>query len=128
MPAGQHLEQLASVDQVPVVTHRHGAPWPQPERWLGVLPARRAGRRVTAVGDRHLAAQGRQAALVEDLRDEAKVLVDHHLMAVADRQAGQFLAAMLQREEAERGEWRSLLCWRQDADDAAHGLGVRQQH
>ena len=42
-----------------------------------------------------IAAQRLEASLVEDLVDEAKILVDHHAVAVADRDAGRLLATML---------------------------------
>ena len=47
-------------------------------------------------------------ALVEDLRDEAHVLVDQDLRAVADRDAGRLLAAVLEGVEPEVGELRDL--------------------
>ena len=83
----------------PMAIARRG-PWPV--RRLGVLPDRRAGRRVAAVGDGQVAAQAGQAPLVEDRADHPEVLVEHQLLAVADRDAGRFLAAVLEREQAER--------------------------
>ena len=103
-PPRSRVEQLAGVHEVAVVADRERPPGPEAERRLGVLPDRRAGRRVAAVGDREAAAQARQAALVEDARDEPEVLVEHELLAVADGQAGRFLAAVLEREEAEGGD------------------------
>ena len=81
----------------PIASARRG---PRRKRRLGVLPDRRAGRRVAAVGDRQLAAQARQAPLVEDRADHPEVLVEHQLLAVADREPGRFLAAVLEREQA----------------------------
>ena len=43
-----------------------------------------AGRRVAGVADREVAAQAGQRRLVEHLRDQAEILVDHHAGAVAD--------------------------------------------
>ena len=94
------LEQVARVDEVAVVADGERPARPEPVGRLGVLPDRRAGRRVAAVGDRELAAQARQASLVEDRADHPEVLVEHQLLAVADRQPGRFLAAMLEREQA----------------------------
>ena len=68
-------------------------------------------------------AQRAEVALVEDLRDQAHVLVDQDLRAVADRDAGRLLAAVLQRVEAEVGELGDLGGRpgppRPDAEDAA---------
>jgi len=49
----------------------------------------------------------------------AHVLVDHDLGAVADRDAGRFLAAMLQREQAEAGQVNCGLPRISDAENAA---------
>ena len=49
-----------------------------------------------------------EVALVEDLRDQAHVLVDQDLLAVADGDAGRLLAAVLQGVEAEVGELGDL--------------------
>ena len=89
------------------------------ERRLRVLPGGAAGRRVPGVPDRDGALQRLQRALVEDLRDQAHVLVDEDLVAVADRDAGGLLPAMLQRVEAEVGELRDLLAGGPDPEDAA---------
>ena len=72
--------------------------------------------------DRDVALQGGESGLVEDLADQAEVLVDEHERAVADRDAGGFLAAVLQRVEAEVGELGDLLARRPDAEDAARVL------
>ena len=55
-----------------------------------------------------VAAQRAQVRLVEDLGDQAHVLVDEDLLAVADRDAGRLLAAVLQGVEAEVGELGDL--------------------
>ncbi len=86
-PPGRRAEQLPRVHEVAVVPDRERPPRPQAERRLGVLPDRGAGRGVAAVGDRELAAEARQAPLVEDLGDHAEVLVEHQLVAVADRRS-----------------------------------------
>ncbi len=56
------------------------------------------------MADRDVALEGGEVRLVEDLRDEAHVLVDKDFLAVADRDAGRFLAAMLECVEREVGE------------------------
>ena len=77
------------------------------ERRLRVLPGARAGRRVAAVADREVALQRGQRGLVEDLRDQAHVLVDQDLAAVADRDArptpGRGAGA---RRDRSRSAWR----------------------
>ena len=71
------------------------------------------------MADREVAAQAGQRRLVEDLGDQAEILVDHHAGAVADRDAGGLLPAVLQRVEAEVGELGDLFAGRPDAEDAA---------
>jgi len=56
------------------------------------------------MADGKVPAQGLEMGLVEDLGDQAHVLVDQDLRAVADSDAGRLLAAVLQRIEAEVGE------------------------
>jgi hypothetical protein len=53
--AAQLAQQLAGVHEVAVVANRERPARAEPERRLGVLPDRRAGRRVAAVGDREVA-------------------------------------------------------------------------
>ena len=65
--AGELVEQLARVDEVAVVADRERPARSEAIGRLGVLPDGRTGRRVAAVGDRQLAAQARQASLVEDV-------------------------------------------------------------
>ena len=123
------VEQLAGVDEVAVVADRDRPPRPEPERRLGVLPDRRAGRRVAAVGDREVAAEAGQPPLVEDLGDHPEVLVQEDLGAVADGEAGRFLAAVLEREQAGRGDRRGLRARSRAAattpNDAAHSARSR---
>ncbi len=102
------VEQLARVGQVAVVAQRDRPGRGRPERRLGVLPHAGAGGGVAGVADREVAAQRAEVALVEDLRDQAHVLVDQDLRAVAHRDAGRLLAAVLQRVEAEVGQLGDL--------------------
>ena len=81
-PALELVQQLPGVDEVAVVADRERPPRAEAERRLGVLPDRRSGRRVAAVGDREVAGERRDPPLVEDLADHAEVLVDHQVPAV----------------------------------------------
>ena len=89
------------------------------ERRLGVLPRGAAGRRVARVADRDVAAQRAERRLVEDLRDEAHVLVDEDLLAVTGRDAGRLLPAVLQRIEPEVRQLGDVLSGSPDAEDPA---------
>ena len=60
------------------------------------------------MGDREAAPEARQAPLVEHRADHPEVLVEHQLLAVTDGQPGRLLAAVLEREQAERGNVRGL--------------------
>ena len=101
--------------------------WPRATVPAAVAPSvgcafsqvRAAGRGVAAVADGDVPLQGAQRGLVEDLGDQAHVLVDEDLLAVAGRDAGRLLPAVLQRVEAEVGELGDLLAGGPDAEDAA---------
>ena len=71
------------------------------------------------MADREVALQRLQRRLVEDLRDQSHVLVDEDLAAVADRDAGGLLAAVLQGVEPEVGQLGDVLAGGPDAEDAA---------
>jgi hypothetical protein len=47
------------------------------------------------VRDRHVAAQRGERRLIEDLRDQAHLLVDNDPPAIANRDAGRLLATVL---------------------------------
>ena len=111
--------QLVGVDQVAVVAERDRAVRGGAERRLRVLPGAGAGGRVARVADREVALERVERGLVEDLRDQPHVLVDQDLAAVADRDAGRLLAAVLQRVETEVGQLGDVLAGRPDAEDAA---------
>ena len=93
----------------------------QPERRLGVLPNRRTGCCIPAMGDGQRPAKARQTALIEDLGNEAQLLVQHELLAVTDRDACRFLAAVLEREDPECGDSRGICAGHHRTEDAAHG-------
>ena len=113
------VAQLGGVGEVAVVRERDGARVAAAERRLGVLPGAGAGRGVAAVADREVALERAQAALVEDLGDQAHVLVDQEARAVTGGDARRLLAAVLQRVEAEVGELGDLLAGSPDPEDAA---------
>ena len=119
-----HLLELVGVDQVAVVAKGDGAAVAGTERRLGVLPGARAGGGVAAVADRDVADEARERRLVEDLRDQAHVLVDQDLPAVAHRDAGRLLAAVLEGVQPEVGELGDVLARRPDPEHAAGVLGA----
>jgi len=61
------------------------------------------------MADGNVTVQGIQARFGEYLGDQAHVLVDHDVRAVAYRDAGRFLTAVLQRVQAEVGELGDFL-------------------
>ena len=96
----QRRVQLDRVDQVAVVRERDLAAIGAPDG-LRVLPRRRAGGRVADVAHRHVALQGAQLLLVEDLVDEPLVAHRHDVAALGGRDARGLLPAMLERVERE---------------------------
>ena len=114
-----HLGELVGVDQVAVVAERDGAVDGGPEGRLRVLPGRGAGRGVARVADREVALERLERRLVEDLRDQAHVLVDQDLAAVADRDAGGLLPAVLQGVQPEVGQLGDVLARGPDTEHAA---------
>ena len=89
------------------------------ERRLGVVPGARPRWSSSGVTDGDVALEGLQRGLVEDLRDQAHVLVDQDLPAVAHRDAGRLLAAVLEGVEPEVGQLGDVLARRPDPEDAA---------
>ena len=117
--------QLQRIGQVAVVTEGDSARGGRPERRLGVLPDARSGRRVAAVADRQVGpAQRLQGRLVEDLGDQTHVFEHDDLGALADRDAGRLLAAVLQGVDAEVRELGHFLVGGPDSEDAACVLGA----
>ena len=126
---GQHAHlggQGVGVGQVAVVAegerHRSGAVGPGEEvRYTGwaLCQRRRPGGRVAGVADGQVALEAGEVALVEDVGDQAHVLDDHHLGAVADRHAGRLLAAVLQGVEAVEGQVGHLAGPAPDAEHPA---------
>jgi hypothetical protein len=80
--------------------------WPPRVGWA-FSPRRAAGGGVAAVAHCEVAAQRRQRALVEDLGDQAHVLVDQQPLPVGRRDAGRLLPAVLEGIEGRsRSAWR----------------------
>ena len=79
------------------------------------------------MGDREVATKRGQAPFVEDLADHPEILVEEDLVSIAHRDPGRFLAAVLEGEEAERGD-RGRLGTRsrrqRGAEHAAHQLAA----
>jgi hypothetical protein len=76
------------------------------------------------VSDAEVALERGQRSLVEDLRNEAEVPIDHDPLPVRDGHPGGFLAAMLQREESEEGKPGNVLSGRPHAEEAARFPGM----
>ncbi|GAB2738070.1 hypothetical protein GCM10010442_68450 [Kitasatospora kifunensis] len=68
--------------------------------------------------------QGSQRGLVEDLGDESHVLENENLGAIAHRDTGGFLSAVLQGVKAEVRELCDLLAGSPDTEDATSVLGA----
>ncbi len=116
------LQELSGVGQVAVVAERDGTAGGATQRGLRVLPAGRPGRGVASVADGDVAGERVQRVLVEDLRHEPHVFVDEDLLAVAGRDAGRLLAAVLQRVEAEVAEFGDFFAGCPDPEYAARVL------
>src|SRR5437763_1341966 len=69
--------------------------------------------------------QAAQRGLVEDLADQAEVLVDDHGRAVGHRDPGRLLTAVLEGVQTEIGQLRDLLTRRPDTEDATGVLRSR---
>ena len=87
--------ELTGIREVAVVPQRDRDRLRRPESRLRVRPHWRASGGVTAVRDGDVAPQSGERRLVEDLGDEPHLLVYDDPPAVADRDAGRFLAAVL---------------------------------
>ena len=83
---------------------------------------RGAGGGVARVADREVALERLEGRLVEDLRDQAHVLVDQDLATVAHRDAGRLLPAVLEGVQPEVGQLGDVLAGGPHAEDAARVL------
>ena len=113
------VAQLGGVDQVAVVAERDAAARRGgAERGLGVLPGGGPGGGVAAVADGDVALQRAQHLLVEDLADQAEVLVDDGAPPVGHGHARRLLPPVLEGVEAVVGEVGDVLARGPDAEDA----------
>ena len=105
----QLLAQRQRVGEIAVVGDGEAAGIDVGIERLHVLERRLAGRRVAVVADRHGALEAvDDAGLVEVVADEAEVALGVELLAVVADDAGSFLAAVLQRVQAESGDGRGI--------------------
>src|SRR5450759_4776818 len=123
MTLEQKVAQLGRVGEVAVVGQGDGGVVGAAKSWLGVLPGAATGRGVSAVANGQMALERAQAGLVEDLRDQTHVLVDHQPTTIAGRDAGRLLAAMLQGIEPEVGQLGDVLAGGPDSEDPTGVLG-----
>jgi hypothetical protein len=110
--------QRHGVDQVAVVGERQLAVVGAVDR-LRVLPGAGAGGGVAHVADRHVALEGAQALLAEDLVDQPQLALGHDVAALHAGDPRGLLAAVLKRVEREVRESRDVVVGREDAEDAA---------
>ncbi len=95
---------------------------------LGIAPRARPGGRVPRMTDGEMTLERRQLVIVEDIGDEAHVLVDPKPLPVADRHAGRLLAAMLQGVQAVEGEKGSREAGGVHAEDSARLFRAVVEH
>ena len=118
-----HLYELAAegveVDQRAVVREGDDGVIDVGEVRLGRLPTLGARRAVAAMSAGHVPGQGREVGVGEHLRDEAQVLADEDGLAVAHRDTGGLLTAVLQGAQREVGHAGDVLAGGPDAKDAA---------
>ncbi len=100
----QIAPQLARIGDVTVVRHRDLPFIAGHRKRLGVQQHRVAGRRIARVSDGQLTRQSSQHFRREDVGHMAHALVIVNMAAVARRDAGALLAAMLHRVQAQIGE------------------------
>src|SRR5690606_4766953 len=115
-------DMITGFGEVHVVAQRIRAYRLGPERRLGIVPLRGARGRVAGVPDGDAAPERLQRPVVEDLRDQAHVLVDEDLVAVGRRDTGRLLSAVLQRVQAEVGQPGDILAGCPDTEDTAFVL------
>ena len=108
-PPARELRELVRVHQVTVVAEGDRADSVGLEDRLRVVPGAGAGRGIPGVPDGQVAVERRQRGLVEDLADQAELLVHEDVVPVADRDAGRFLAPVLLGEQTEVREAGDVL-------------------
>ena len=115
----QRAPQHVRVGQVAVVRHREAAELEIRVQRLHVAQDGVAGRGVAVVADRRGAGQRRDHPRVAEIvADQAQAAMRMEVVAVEADDAGRFLAAVLQRVQAERGH-RGGVGHLPDAEDAA---------
>ncbi len=75
--------------------------------------------RITVVANGDVAGQGRENVFGKNLRHQAHIGVQFHLVAIGYGDACRFLTAMLQGKNAEKGAARNIHTGRENAEDAA---------
>ena len=113
------VHELAGVGEVAVVGQDEGGAGRRAEHRLGVLPGGGPLGGVADVTHGHVTGEVGQGLVVEDLGDQAQVLVDEDLGAVGGGDAGRLLTAVLEGVQAEVGQAGDLLAGRPHAEDAA---------
>ena len=106
--AHQLVTQLARVDQVAIVGDGNLPVAAVDEEWLRVFDRAVAGRGIARVADRQMTAETVDRLFREGVGDLAHAACQPHALAVAGRDAGAFLSAVLQRVQTERGQGGGL--------------------
>ena len=88
------------------------------EHGLGMLPTDTASRGISRVADGHMASEGRQGGLVENLRYQAEIFEDQNLLPISDTDPRCFLSPVLQSVQTVIGELCRLFPWRVDPENA----------
>ena len=117
------LAQRVGVGQVAVVAEGHQAVAAVAGDRLRVLPLVGPRGRVADVTDRRMAGQAAQRRLVEHRADQAQVTLHHHVPVVGDRDAGAFLAAVLERVERKERQAGDVPARGDDAEHPALVVG-----
>ena len=117
---GAHgVHELTGVGEVAVVDQGEGGAGCRAEHRLGVLPGGGALSGVADVAHGHVTGEIGQGLVVEDLGDQAEVLVDEDLGAVGGGDAGRLLAAVLEGVQAEVAQAGDVLTGGPHTEDAA---------
>ena len=119
--AHEIVAQLARVDEVAVVGHGDLAVGAIDQERLGVVQPALAGGRIARVADREVTGQRLERGFVERVRHVAHRAGRTHAGTVGGDDAGAFLAAVLQRVQAQVREVGRLGI-AEDAEDAAFVL------
>ena len=113
------VHELTGVGEVAVVGQGEGGAGRRTEHRLGVLPGGGALGGVADVADGDVAGEVGQGLVVEDLGDQAEVLVDEDLGAVGGGDARRLLAAVLEGVQPEVAQAGDVLAGGPHSEDAA---------